>query len=218
MRDEETGEGMSDQQARDEVITIFFAGHETTATALTWAFYLLSQHPDVEARLREEVNTILAGRVPTFADLPKLEYLHRVLQETLRLYPSAYLFARQAVNDEGIDGYHIPAGNLIFICPYVTHHDPAYWPDPERFDPDRFLPEQVAARPREVYYPFGEGPHLCIGNHLAMMEMQLILAMALQRYRWELIPGHPVAIKPVVSLTPKYGMKMRLRLDTPVST
>ena len=211
MRDEETGEGMSDQQARDEVITIFFAGHETTAAALTWAFYLLSQHPEVEARAREEVKTVLNGRPPAFADLPRLAYLHRVLQETLRLYPSAYLFARQAVEDDVIDGYPIPAGNLIFISPYVTHHDPACWPDPERFDPDRFLPEQVAARPREVYYPFGEGPHLCIGNNLAMMEMQLILARALQKYRWELVPNHPVAIKPVVSLTPKYGMKMRVR-------
>jgi cytochrome P450 len=100
---------------------------------------------------------------------------------------------------------------LIFICPYVTHHDPAHWPDPERFDPDRFLPEQVASRPREVYYPFGEGPHVCIGNSLAQMEMQLILTMALQRYKWKLVPDHPVAIKPVVSLTPKYGMNMILK-------
>jgi cytochrome P450 len=217
MRDEETGEGMSDQQARDEVITIFFAGHETTATALTWAFYLLSQHPEVEARVRDEIQSVLQGRAPTFADLPKLEYLHRVLQETLRLYPSAYLFARQAVKDDVMDGYPIPAGNLIFISPYVTHRDPACWPEPECFDPDRFLPDQVAARRKEVYFPFGEGPHLCIGNHLAMMEMQLILAMALQKYHWELVPGHPVAIKPVVSLTPKHGMKMRVRVDNSVS-
>ncbi|GAB4579824.1 MAG: cytochrome P450 [Anaerolineales bacterium] len=211
MRDEETGEGMSDQQARDEVVTIFFAGHETTATALTWAFYLLSQHPEIEARVRDEITTVLGSRSPAFADLPNLPYLHRVLQETLRLYPSAYLFAREAVEDDVIDGYRIPAGKLIFICPFITHHDPAYWPDPERFDPDRFLPEQVAARPREVYYPFGEGPHVCIGNHLAMMEMQLILAMALQKYTWQLVPHHPVAIQPVVSLTPKYGMKMNLQ-------
>jgi cytochrome P450 len=165
----------------------------------------------VEARVREEIQNVLGNRTPTFTDIPKLTYMQRVIQETLRMYPSAYLFARQAVQEDVIDGYRIPAGTLIFICPYVTHHDPKHWTDPERFDPDRFLPEQVASRPREVYYPFGEGPHVCIGNSLAQMEMQLILTMALQRYKWKLMPDHPVAIKPVVSLTPKYGMNMILK-------
>lgn len=210
MRDAETGEGLSDQQARDEVVTIFFAGHETTAATLAWAFYLLSQHPGVEARLRAEVESVLRGRRPSFADLPSLVYTQQVINEVLRLYPAAYLFAREAVVDDVLDGYHIPANTLIFISPFVTHRDPKYWPDPERFDPDRFGQEQVASRPRQLYYPFGEGPHVCIGNNFAVMEMQLILAMALQRFRFELAPGHRIAFRPEATLRPKYGMRMIL--------
>ncbi|HKY53391.1 MAG TPA: cytochrome P450, partial [Anaerolineales bacterium] len=208
MRDEETGEGMTDQQARDEVVTIFFAGHETTAASIAWAFYLLSEHPDVEERVRDELKTVLNGRMPTFTDLPKLVYTQRVINEVLRLYPAAYLFAREAVTEDVIDGYPIPPKTLIFITPFITHRDPKYWPDPERFDPDRFTPEQVSSRPRHVYYPFGEGPHVCIGNNFALMEMQLILASALQRFRLRLIPNHPIALKPEATLRPKYGMKM----------
>jgi cytochrome P450 len=208
MRDAETGEGMSDRQARDEVVTIFFAGHETTAATLTWAFYLLAQHPEVEARMRAEVQSVLDGRSPTFADLPRLAYMQQVVNEVLRLYPAAYLFAREAVLDDVLDGYLIPAQTLIFISPFVTHRDPKHWPDPERFDPDRFRPEQIASRPRHVYFPFGEGPHVCIGNNFALMEMQLILSMVLQRFRLRLIPEHPIALKPEATLRPKYGMKM----------
>lgn len=208
MRDEKSGEGMSDRQARDEVVTIFFAGHETTAAAMTWAFYLLSEHPAVEQRVREELKTVLNGRTPTFADLQKLTYTQQVINEVLRLYPAAYLFAREAVTQDVIDGYPIPPKTLIFITPFITHRDPKYWPDPETFDPDRFAPEQVASRPRHHYYPFGEGPHVCIGNNFALMEMQLILAAALQRFRLRLIPGHPIAFKPEATLRPKYGMKM----------
>ncbi|HSL46501.1 MAG TPA: cytochrome P450 [Anaerolineales bacterium] len=208
MRDADTGEGLSDQQARDEVVTIFFAGHETAAATMAWAFYLLSQHPEVDERLRAEVNTVLAGRVPTFTDLPKLTYMQQVINEVLRLYPAAYLFAREAVVDDVIDGYIIPAGVMIFISPFVSHRDPKYWPDPERFDPGRFMPEQVANRPRHVYFPFGEGPHVCIGNNFALMEMQLILVRALQRFRLKLAPNHPIALKPEATLRPKHGMKM----------
>jgi cytochrome P450 len=208
MRDEKTGQGMSDRQARDEVVTIFFAGHETTAAAMTWAFYLLSEHPDVEQRVREELKTVLNGRTPTFADLQKLSYTQQVINEVLRLYPAAYLFAREAVTQDVIDGYPIPPKTLIFITPFITHRDPKCWPDPETFDPDRFAPEQVASRPRHHYYPFGEGPHVCIGNNFALMEMQLILAAALQRFRLRLVPGHPIAFKPEATLRPKYGMKM----------
>lgn len=210
MRDKQTGEGMSDEQARDEIVTLFFAGHETTAASMTWAFYLLSEHPEVEARLRQELETVLNGRIPGFDDLPKLIYMRQVIHEVLRLYPAAYLFAREAVVDDQIDGYPIPAGVLIFITPYITHRNPAYWPEPERFDPERFTPEQVATRPQHVYYPFGEGPHLCIGNNFAMMEMQLILASALQRFRIKLVPGHPIAFKPEATLRPKNGMKMMI--------
>jgi cytochrome P450 len=208
MRDADTGEGISDKQARDEVVTIFFAGHETTAATMAWAFYLLSQHPEVEAKVRAEVRTVLNGRSPTFADLPKLTYMQQVLNEVLRLYPAAYLFAREAVADDKIDGYPIPANILIFITPFVTHRDPKYWPDPERFDPERFTAEQVSGRPRHVYFPFGEGPHVCIGNNFALMEMQLILAMTLQRFHIKLLPNHPIAFKPEATLRPKYGMKM----------
>jgi cytochrome P450 len=208
MRDADTGEGLSDRQARDEVVTIFFAGHETTAATLTWAFYLLSEHPEVEERMRAEVKRVLNGRIPTFADLPQLVYTQQVVNEVLRLYPAAYLFAREAIVEDVLDGYPIPANTLIFISPFVTHRDPKYWPDPERFDPDRFAPEQVAARPRHVYFPFGEGPHICLGNHFALMEMQLVLSMALQRFRLRLIPDHPIAFKPEATLRPKHGMKM----------
>ena len=208
MRDADTGEGMSDLQARDEVVTIFFAGHETTAATMTWAFYQLSQHPDIEERVRAEIKSVLDGRMPGFADLPKLSYLQQFINEVLRLYPAAYLFAREALVEDVIDGYPIPANTLIFISPFVTHRDEQYWPDPERFDPDRFAPEQIVSRPRHVYYPFGEGPHVCIGNNFALMEMQLILAMTLRRFRLRLVPDHSVAFKPEATLRPKYGMKM----------
>ncbi len=208
MRDADTGEGLSDRQARDEVVTIFFAGHETTAATMSWAFYLLSQHLEVEERLRAELKTVLDGRAPAFHDLPRLVYMQQVMSEVLRLYPAAYLFAREAIVDDVLDGYPIPAKTLIFISPFVGHRDPKYWPEPERFDPGRFEPEQAAGRPRHVYYPFGEGPHVCIGNNLALMEMQLILAMALQRFRLRLVPDHPIAVNPEATLRPKYGMKM----------
>lgn len=212
MRDAETGEGMSDRQARDEVVTIFFAGHETTAATLAWAFYVLSEHPAVEERMRTELKDVLQGRMPAFADLPKLTYMQQVLNEVLRLYPAAYLFAREAVVDDLLDGYRIPAHMMIFISPFVTHRDQKYWPEPERFDPERFLPEQAARRPRHVYFPFGEGLHLCIGNNFALMEMQLILAMALQRFRLKLVPDHPIAFKPEATLRPKFGMKMMVEV------
>ena len=208
MRDADTGQGMSDRQARDEVVTIFFAGHETTAATLTWAFYILSQQPEIEKRMRAELESVLNGRIPTFADLPNLVYMQQVISEVLRLYPAAYLFAREAVIDDVLDGYLIPSNTLIFISPFVSHRDPTYWPDPERFDPNRFASEQVANRPRHVYFPFGAGPHICLGNNFALMEMQLLLIMALQRFRLRLVPNHPIAFKPEATLRPKYGMKM----------
>ena len=210
MRDADSGEGMTNQQARDEVVTIFFAGHETSAATMAWALYELSQHPEVEGRLRAEVQTVLEGRVPTFADLPRLSYMRQFIHEVLRLYPAAYLFAREAVVEDILDGYRIPANTMIFLTPFVTHRDPNYWTNPEQFDPERFSPEQVAVRPKHVYYPFGEGPHVCIGNNFAIMEMQLILAMALQRFRLRLVPEHPIAFKPEATLRPKYGIKMTI--------
>jgi cytochrome P450 len=195
---------------RDEVVTIFFAGHETSAMAMTWLFYLLAQHPDVEMKLRKEIAEVFGDRTPTFADLPRVTYAQKVIQETLRLYPAAYLFAREAVGDQTLDGYTIPSGTMIFITPYVTHRDAKYWTDPERFDPERFNSDQAAQRPSHVYFPFGEGPHICIGNNFAMTEMQLILTMALQRFHFQLAPDQKVDILPEATLRPKYGMRLNL--------
>lgn len=211
MRDEDGGEGLTDRQVRDEVITIFFAGHETSAMTMTWMFYLISQHPDVETKLRNEISEVLNGRAPTFADLPKLTYTSKVIQETLRLYPAAYLFAREAVGNQTMDGYEIPAGVMIFITPYVTHRNAKFWDEPERFDPERFNQEEIAKRPSHVYFPFGEGPHVCIGNNFAMTEMQLILTMALQRFDFKLVPGHSVGLKPEATLRPSHGMMMTIK-------
>jgi cytochrome P450 len=210
-RDEQTGEGMTDKQVRDEVVTIFFAGHETSAMVMTWMFYLLAQHPDVAAKLRNEIAKVLGDRTPTFVDLPKLTYSQKVIQETLRLYPAAYLFAREPVGDQYVGGHKIPSGTMIFITPYVTHRIPKYWHDPERFDPERFNPDQIAKRPSHVYFPFGEGPHLCIGNNFAMTEMQLILTMALQRFDFKLAPDQKIALSPEATLRPKFGMRMNIK-------
>ena len=209
-KDAETGLGMSDAQVRDEIITIFFAGHETSAMALTWAFYLIAKHPHVESKIIGEITQVLNQRTPTFEDLPKLTYTTQVINEVLRLYPPAYLFAREAVTDQELDGYLIPAGTLIFITPYVTHHDSNYWQDPETFDPERFTPENISKRDKDIYYPFGAGPHICIGNNLAMMEMQLTLAMIYQRFKPDLVTDSAIGLNPEATLRPKGGMKMKL--------
>lgn len=211
MRDEETGQRMSDVQLRDEVLTIFFAGHQTTATALAWTWYALATHSDVDRRVRAEVEDVLAGHPPTYADLRYLSYTQRACLEAMRLYPPIWLYARQCVADDVIDGYRIPAGIMILLSPYVTHHDPALWPQPDLFDPDRFTPERTAQRPTYAYYPFGNGPHLCIGNNFALMEAQIIMAMVVQTFRLQLVPGHPIAIEHQIMLRPKYGMQMSLQ-------
>lgn len=209
-KDAETGMGMSDAQMRDEIITIFFAGHETSAMALTWAFYLISKNLHVQAKLIGEIDQVLNAGTPTLEDLPKLTYTTQVINEVLRLYPPAYLFAREAVTNQELDGYLIPAGTLIFITPYVTHHDPTYWRDPETFDPERFTPENIASRNKDIYYPFGAGPHICIGNNLAMMEMQLTLAMIYQRFKPDLINDSAIGLSPEATLRPKGEMNMKI--------
>ena len=177
-RDEETGQGMSDQQVRDEVMTLLLAGHETTAVALSWAWYLLSQHPEIESRLHAELEQVPGGQVPTIEHLPKLLYTRMVLEETMRLYPPVVGFNRRALADDEVGGYVVPANTLIWLSPYATHRHPDFWENPDVFDPQRFAPERSAVRPHFAYFPFGGGPRLCIGNNFAMMEGPLVLFSA----------------------------------------
>ena len=210
-RDEEDGSGMSDEQVRDEALTIFLAGHETTANAMTWTFYLLSQHPQVEQSLVEEVQRVLQGRRPTLADLPALSYTEQVIKESMRLYPPAWSFARQAMETVEFGGYRFPRGSAFIIIPYVVHRDPRWFDAPERFDPERFSPEREANIPKYAYLPFGGGARVCIGNSFAMMEAKIILASFIQRYHLALDPAQKVVPEPLVTLRPKYGMKMQVQ-------
>jgi cytochrome P450 len=210
MRDEETGEGMSDQQLRDEVITIFAAGHETTANALAWTFVLLSEHPAVARRLRAELDLTLAGRNPTVDDLPRLPYAACVVKEALRLYPPAWILSRNVVADDHLCGYHVPAGSVVLMSPYVVQRQERWWPNPSGFDPDRFAVE-VPERPKLAWFPFGAGPRLCIGNGFAMMEAQLILATVAQRWEIDLVPGAPIRPAPLLTLRPGGPIPVRLR-------
>jgi len=206
-RDDETGAGMSDRQLRDEVVTMLLAGHETTSLALSWTYYLLAQHPEIERGIAEEVGRVIGDRRPSFADLDKLPRTRRVIEESLRLYPPAWGFSRQALRDDEIGGYHIPKGALTFVIPFVVHRRPKLWPEPERFDPERFAPEQEAARHRFAYIPFGGGPRGCIGNHFAMAEAMLIVAGIAQRYRIELVPGQNIRAEPLITLRPSPGIR-----------
>lgn len=215
-RDEEGDKGgMTDEQARDEALTILLAGHETMANALTWSFYLISQHPDVEAKLHAELDTVLTGRLPTVDDVGQLRYTRMIFAEALRLYPPVWLMGRHALNDYKIDSYVIPAGSLVFISQYVMHHDPRYFPDPFRFDPERWTPEAQAAQPKFAYLPFSGGPRHCIGEQFAWMEGVLIIATLTQEWRMRLVPGHSVELQPLITLRPKHGMRMTLERRKP---
>jgi cytochrome P450 len=209
-RDEDSGEGMSDQQLHDEVMTIMLAGHETTAVALAWTFYLLSEHPAVRAELEAEVDGVLNGRLPTMDDMPNLPYTTMVLEESMRLYPPAYAIARWGNEEDEVGGYYVPKNAVITTSPYVTHRHPEFWDDPERFDPQRFTPERKAERPRYAYLPFGGGPRICIGNSFAMTEATLLLASIVQRYRLSLVPGTRVELEPLITLRPKGHLMMTL--------
>jgi cytochrome P450 len=207
---EDDGRGMTDRQIRDEMVTLLLAGHETTAVALTWTWYLLSQHPEVEAKLHAEVAAVLGDRPPTIADVPALAYTRMVFAEAIRLYPPAWSFDRQAVRNVQIGDYLIPQGSLVVVSPYLVHHDPRWYPDPERFDPERWRPEAAVERPKFSYFPFGGGTRMCIGEQFAWMEGILVLATLAQRWRLRHVPGHVVALDPLVTLRPKSGMPMRL--------
>jgi cytochrome P450 len=210
-RDEEDGSRLSERQLRDEVVTMFIAGHETTAHMLSWAWYLLATHPEIEARVHDEVATVLGGRPAGVADLGKLPYLRRVLDEVLRLYPPAYLIGRKAIADDTIGGFHVPAGSSVILSAWSTQRMAAYWERPDAFDPDRFLPERSDGRPRYAFYPFAGGPRQCIGRDVAMMEGMLIAAAVLQRYRTTLVPDHPIVMERSVTLYPRHGVKVTLR-------
>lgn len=201
-RDPETHEGMSEVALRDEVMNIFFAGHETSANLLTWSVLELSRDPDVEARLRDEVQAVLGGREPEAADVPRLELVSAVLRETLRLHPAAWIFARQAAEDDELRGHRVAKGATVILFPYATHRLPEYWPEPERFDPDRFLRDPsigLGGTKNWAYVPFGAGPHVCIGNHLAMTEAAIVLAMLYQRGRLRAL--HPERARPKAAAT-----------------
>lgn len=210
-QDEEGGTGgMSDQQVRDEALTIFLAGHETTATALTWTWYLLSQHPEVETKLHAELDAVLAGRLPTFEDVPKLRYTEMVFAETMRLYPPVWIIGRRALVDHEIDGHKIKAGDLILMSQYLAHHDARWFPEPEKFFPERWTPELKEARPKFSYFPFGGGTRTCIGEAFAWMEASLVIATLAQQWKPRLIPNHPVEPRALITLRAKNGMKMYL--------
>jgi len=204
------GRGMSDAQVRDEAITIFLAGHETTANALAWTWYLLARNPAAEARLHAEVDAVLGGRAPTAADLPRLPWTEMVLAESMRLYPPAWIIGRRAVEPYAVGGFDVPAGSIVVVSQWVTHRDPRWFPDPERFDPERFLPAAKEARPRFAYFPFGGGPRVCIGEGFAWMEGVLALAAIARRWRLRLAPGQEIVPAPSITLRPRDGIRMLL--------
>jgi cytochrome P450 len=212
---------MSDKQARDEVMTIFIAGHETTANALTWTFYLLSQYPDVEKKLHDEIDSVLgatesrngnpgSNKVPTAEDIPKLQYAEKVLRESMRLYPPVWTMGRYVENDYHVGEYTIPAGSSILMSQYVMHHDPRYYEEPEHFNPDRWTAKFKTDLPRFSYFPFGGGIRGCIGEPFAWMEGILIIATIAQKWTMRLVPGQRIKLDPAITLRPKYGMKMKL--------
>ncbi|MGH7891961.1 MAG: cytochrome P450, partial [Thermodesulfobacteriota bacterium] len=208
-RDEEgDGRGMSDRQVRDEAITLFLAGQETMANSLTWTWYLLSQNPGAEKKLHEEIDTVLGGRLPSVDDLGKLPYTHRVFKEALRLYPAAWTLARRAIEDYRVGGYTVPAGADIYMSQFVIHRDGRFYPDPLKYDPDRWGAEEDSRLPKFTYFPFGGGPRRCIGEPFAWMEGVLLIAAIASRWKMGLAPGHRVVPDPLITIRPKYGMKM----------
>ena len=210
-KDADTGARMTAKEVRDQVVTIFLAGHETTAAAMTWVWYLLSQHPAQAARLHAELDDVLGGRTPSADDVARLPYARRVVEETMRLYPPAPgVMNRQAAAADVIEGQPIRLGEVMVISSWLTHRNPKFWPDPERFDPERFLTARSAGRPRYAYLPFGAGPHVCIGAALSMTETILILATLAQYYRLDLAAGETVELQQIVTLRPRGGLKMVL--------
>jgi cytochrome P450 len=206
-RDDEN-QGMTDRQLRDEVMTLVLAGHETTANALAWTFDLLSRHPDVDRRVFAEASAI-EGPIG-IEHLPRLSYTLRVVQEAMRLYPPVWVFEREAIHDDVVGGYRIPKGTVVAVCPWSLHRNPKYWDNPEGFDPERFSPAAIEARPRCAYLPFATGPRQCIGNAFALMEGQIVLAAVARKWRVSLVPGATSVADPKVTLRPRDGLPMTL--------
>ncbi|MGH3432929.1 MAG: cytochrome P450, partial [Thermocrispum sp.] len=209
-RDADSGEPMPEQQIRDELMTFMLAGHETTSTALSWTLMLLSQHPRARERLEAEVDQLLSGRLPTAEDAGKLEWTTAVLEESMRLYPPAWMFEREAQADDELDGVPVPAGSIVATPPYLIHRNRQHWPNPEGFEPERFLPGAGAGRHRLAYLPFGAGRRICVGSGFAMLEATLLLAAIVQRFRLDLAPGYRPALNPTVTLRPDGPMPMSL--------
>ena len=207
---DEDGSQMSDKQLRDEVLTFLLAGHETTALALTWTWYLLGQHPNMENSLHEELDHVLTGRAPGFSDMQKLPYTERVIRESMRLYPPAWSLARTVISDFELRGYKIPAGANVVMSQWIMHRHPAYFRDPEKFDPDRWLTDAAQKLPRFVYFPFGGGPRQCIGAAFATMEATILLATIAQQFRFRCVPGQLAVPTPSFTLRPKHGMPMTI--------
>lgn len=201
-RDDETGQRMTEDELRAEVVNFLLAGYETTATALTWTWYLLASHAEVRERVREEVRVVVGDRLPTAADAPQLNFTRTVIQETMRLYPPVWIMPRQVVANDEIRGFRIPKRSTVFLCPYVTHRHPDFWDKPEVFAPDRFTAEHSAGRFKEAYFPFLSGPHQCIGNEFAMLEMQLVIARVLQEFDVTICPGQEIKPKATLGLWP----------------
>jgi cytochrome P450 len=207
-QDEDDGRVMTDSQVRDEAMTIFLAGHETTANALMWTWYLLSGAPDVASKLHDEVDRVLQGRLPTVADIGSLSYVERVVTESMRLYPPAWLIGRRAIADYPIGQYVAQARSILVMSPYIIQRDARYYVEPERFNPDRWTPAFEASLPKFAYFPFGGGPRQCIGESFAWMELILIVATIAQQWDLRLVPGHPVVLQPLITLRAKHGMRM----------
>jgi cytochrome P450 len=207
---DEDGSGMSDKQLRDEAITFLLAGHETTALSLSWAWYLLSLNPEVEQKLHQELQQVLAGRTPQTGDLPQLIYTEKVVKEVMRLYPPAWAVARTVAKECEVAGYLLPVGANVVVSPWVMHRDARFFTDPLKFDPDRWSPERAQTVPKYAYFPFGAGPRGCVGQSFAMMEAIFLLATITQKFRFDVVPDHPVVPMPSVTLRPKHGIRMVL--------
>lgn len=209
---DERGQRLTDREVRDELVTLLMAGHETTALALSWSLYLLARHPEADARLTAELRAVLGERLPGPEDQARLVYTRQVIREALRLYPPAWGIGRETREEVELGGYLIPRGTQIFLIPWVTHRDPRFFPEPERFRPERWSSE--AALPRYAYFPFGGGPRHCIGSGFAMTEATLLLAVIARRWRFELVRDHPIELQPAVTLRPRYGIRAVARRRT----